>query len=480
MDEIWVIGGGLAGSEAAWQIAEHGGRARLFEMRPTVGTPAHQTSRLGELVCSNSFKSDIDGSAPQQLKWELRRCRSLLMSIADQVRVPAGAALAVDRERFSAQITEKLQRHPSIVIERREVTEIPRGCIAIIATGPLTSPALSRYIGELTGENALYFYDAISPIVEAESIDWSRVFRLSRYGKHAAGPEFESGAPRPAMAEGFKPAQAAVEGKNGTVCTPAGENDDYVNCPMNRDEYLRFYQELIQAESVPIKDFEKAMYFEACLPIEELARRGIETLRFGPMRPVGLRDPRTGEIPYAVVQLRQENLPADAFNLVGFQNHLKYGEQQRIFRLIPGLENAEFIRLGQIHRNTFVNAPRLLNRYLQLRKRPEIYFAGQICGVEGYVESMATGLVAGWNSFRSLLGTEAIDFPRSTAIGSLLHYVSAADAENFQPMNINFGLLPPAQAHGRRETRRARQIEAAREAMTLFLAEIQMSCEKMG
>jgi methylenetetrahydrofolate--tRNA-(uracil-5-)-methyltransferase len=468
MHEIWVIGGGLAGSEAAWQIAEHGGRARLFEMRPGVPTPAHQTSGLGELVCSNSFKSDIDGSAPHQLKWELRQCGSLLISIADQTRVPAGAALAVDRERFSARITEKLEQHPRIVVERREISEIADTQTAVIATGPLTSPALAAYIREITAENALYFYDAISPIVEADSIDWDQVFCLSRYGKRVSGQ-----GPQKADMAAVSPKQSqrapTARTRSSEDAVASTEDGDYVNCPMSCEQYLRFYQALIHAESVPIKEFEKSMYFEACLPVEELARRGVDTLRFGPMRPVGLRDPRSGQIPYAVVQLRQENLLADAFNLVGFQNHLKYGEQQRIFRLIPGLENAEFIRLGQIHRNTFINAPRLLTRSLQLKKRPHIYFAGQICGVEGYVESIAAGLVAGWNALRSLAGKGPLDFPRCSAIGSLLHYISEADPENFQPMNINFGLLPAAPMRGTRETRRARQIQAAREAMLNFL-----------
>jgi methylenetetrahydrofolate--tRNA-(uracil-5-)-methyltransferase len=317
-----------------------------------------------------------------------------------------------------------------------EVDEVPAGQIAVIATGPLTSPLLSRFIEQLTGEKSLYFYDAISPIVEADSINRDHVFQSSRYGRNA-------------------------------------NEGDYINCPMTPAEYERFYGELIGAESVPIKDFERALYFESCLPIEELARRGQETLRFGPMKPVGLTNPKTGRQPYAVVQLRQENLIADAYNMVGFQNHLRYGEQERVFRLIPGLERAEFIRLGQIHRNTFVNAPRLLGPTLQLRRRPEIYFAGQICGVEGYVESMAMGLVAGWNALRQVCGRILVEFPRETAIGSLLHYLTEANAERFQPMNINFGLLPALSSGGRKEERRKRQLEMGRKALDAFLEKSQ-------
>lgn len=417
---------------------------RLFEMRPAVSTPAHQSDRLGELVCSNSLKSDMDGSAPHQLKWELRRCRSLLLSVADQARVPAGAALAVDRERFSQAVTDAILGHPRITLDRSEVVTLPTDRIAIIATGPLTSPGLSCFIQGLTGEQALYFYDAISPIVDADSIDWSKVFRHSRYGREQLPQGAGNGGQR-------------------------AQDGDYVNCPMTPEEYHRFYSELIRAESVPMKEFEQAMYFESCLPVEELARRGRDTLRFGPMKPVGLKDPRTGKTPYAVVQLRQENLIADAYNMVGFQNHLRYGEQQRVLRLIPGLERAEFIRLGQIHRNTFLNAPRLLNGALQLKKRAGLYFAGQICGVEGYVESIATGLVAAWNVLRLMRGDPALPWPRNTAIGSLLFYITEAEPEHFQPMNINFGLLPKADLTGARGHRRERQIKMAREAMEGFL-----------
>ncbi|MBI2822298.1 MAG: methylenetetrahydrofolate--tRNA-(uracil(54)-C(5))-methyltransferase (FADH(2)-oxidizing) TrmFO [Acidobacteria bacterium] len=459
--EIWVIGGGLAGSEAAWQIARQGSRVRLFEMRPSRMTPAHQTGRLAELVCSNSFKSDVDGSAPQQLKRELRRCGSLLLSLADRARVPAGAALAVDREQFSYAVTEALESHPSVIIDRSEAVEIPSGQIAIIATGPLTSERLSEYIRRLTGEKALYFYDAISPIVEADSIDWDKVFRLSRYGREIPPAESAIAAP------GGDPSGDST-GHPGGACVPAAEGD-YVNCPMTCGQYQRFYEALLGAEPAPLKEFEKTKYFEACLPIEELARRGRDTLRFGPMKPVGLTDPHTGEQPYAVVQLRQENLVADAYNLVGFQNHLRYGDQQRVFRMIPGLERAEFVRLGQIHRNTFVNAPRLLDRALQLKALPEIFFAGQICGVEGYVESIAMGLVAAWNACRVAQDDQTLQFPRETAIGSMLYYITVASPENFQPMNINFGLFPPIGCRGRKEQRRQRQLEMACKALVEFL-----------
>ena len=462
---VRIVGGGLAGSEAAWQVATRGVSIMLHEMRPVRPTAVHHTDSLAELVCSNSFKSDVDGSAPHQLKWELRRCGSLLISIADAVRVPAGAALAVDRERFCAAVTERISGHPAITVTRMEVGEVPAGQIAVIATGPLTSPFLSRFIEQLTGEKSLYFYDAISPIVEADSISWDHVFQSSRYGRNMAG---QAGAGTGDGAGGHV-SQAGRLPSGAQAAAVAFDEGDYINCPMTAGQYRRFYGELIRAESVPVKDFERALYFESCLPIEELARRGQETLRFGPMKPVGLTDPTTGRQPYAVVQLRQENLIADAYNMVGFQNHLRYGEQERIFRLIPGLERAEFIRLGQIHRNTFVNAPRLLGPTLQLRRRPEIYFAGQICGVEGYVESMAMGLVAGWNALRQVCGRIPVEFPRETAIGSLLHYLTEANAEHFQPMNINFGLLPALGSGGRKEERRRRQLEIGRKALDALI-----------
>src|SRR5690242_16137286 len=394
MPRIRIIGGGLAGSEAAWQCARRGVPVELFEMRPVRSTPAHQTSDLAELVCSNSLKSDSENSAPWLLKEEMRRGGSLLMEIARACAVPAGHALAVDRTTFAVRVTEAISAEPLITIRREEVTEIGEDQITIVATGPLTSDALSREIGRLSGSTHLYFFDSISPIVEADSIDMSRVYMAARYDRGTA---------------------------------------DYINCPMSKDEYDRFYDALISAQSVEAHDWEKLNYFEACLPIEEIARRGRDTLRFGPMKPVGLRDPRTGKQPYAVVQLRQENLRADSYNLVGFQNHLKFGEQARVLRLIPGLENARFLRYGQIHRNTYINAPALLNECLRLKSQPNIFFAGQICGVEGYVESIAAGLMAGLHAAALATGSQPEGLPRATALGSLAHYVTHADAKNFQP-----------------------------------------------
>src|SRR5271157_825411 len=356
---VRIIGAGLAGSEAAWQCARRGVAVDMFEMRPVRSTPAHQTSNFAELVCSNSLKSDTENTAPWLLKEEMRFAGSLLIQVARETAVPAGHALAVDREKFSEKVTTAIEREPLIRVVREEVTAIDENnAITIIASGPLTSDALSREILRLSGSQQLYFYDSISPIVEADSIDMSRVYMAARYDKGSA---------------------------------------DYINCPMTKEEYDCFLDALQEAQSVEEKDWEKLNYFESCLPIEEIARRGRDTLRFGPMKPVGLRDPRTGRIPYAAVQLRQENLRADSYNLVGFQNHLKFGEQQRVLSLIPGLESARFLRYGQIHRNTYINAPKLLNPTLQMKAHPHVMFAGQICGVEGYVESIATGLIAGMN-----------------------------------------------------------------------------------
>lgn len=424
--DVTVIGGGLAGAEAAWQIARRGLRVRLYEMRPGISTPAHQTGELAELVCSNSLKSNQPGTAPFLLKEELRRLGSLLLRIADEAAVPAGHALAVDRVLFARRVTETIEREPRIEIVRSEVRALPAEGICIVAAGPLASDALARSIAAFLGAENLYFYDAISPIVDAATIDESRLFAASRYGK-------------------------------------GGE--DYLNAPMSQAEYLRFYQALVSAESVPLHRFEQALYFEGCLPLEELARRGVDTLRFGPMRPVGLIDPRTGRRPYAVVQLRQENLMADSYNLVGFQNHLKFAEQKRVFRLIPGLERAEFLRYGQIHRNTFICAPRLLRPTLQTRVRPDLFFAGQLCGVEGYVECIATGLIAGINACRAAQGQPAVVPPRATACGSLLHYIAAADPADFQPVNISFGLLPEAPQDLKRKERKERHLAQAAEAL---------------
>ena len=419
MSRVKVIGGGLAGCEAALQCARHGVAVELYEMRPVCSTPAHQTANFAELVCSNSLKSESEFSAPWLLKQEMRRAGSRLLQCADACAVPAGHALAVDRVAFSAKVNDAIAHEPLITVRREEVTRIDESVITIIATGPLTSPGLSQEIARLTGSEHLFFYDSISPIVEADSINMARVYLAARYGKGTA---------------------------------------DYINCPFTEEEYSRFYDALLGAQSVEGKDWERLNYFEGCLPIEEIARRGRDTLRFGPMKPVGLIDPRTGKMPYAVVQLRQENQRADSYNLVGFQNHLKFGEQARVLRLIPGLEDARFLRYGQIHRNTYVNAPSLLNETLQLRSRPKVFFAGQICGVEGYVESMATGLLAG-NYAASLANGDAPRAPaRASAHGSLLHYITHAEAKSFQPANITFDLLPALEQKVRDRKLRHRQI----------------------
>jgi methylenetetrahydrofolate--tRNA-(uracil-5-)-methyltransferase len=419
---IRIIGAGLAGSEAAWQCARRGVTAELFEMRPVRSTPAHQTANFAELVCSNSLKSDTENTAPWLLKEEMRRAGSLLMEIARETAVPAGHALAVDREKFSQQVTAAIEREPLIRIVREEVTAIDEdNGITIIASGPLSSDALSREILRLSGSEQLYFYDSISPIVEADSIDMSGVYLAARYDKGTA---------------------------------------DYINCPMTKEEYDRFVDALLEAEPVVGKDWEKLNYFESCLPIEEIARRGRDTLRFGPMKPVGLRDPRTGQTPYAVVQLRQENLRADSYNLVGFQNHLKFGEQARILRLIPGLENAKFLRYGQIHRNTYINGPAVLRETSQMKQHPNVLFAGQISGVEGYVESIATGLLAGMQTAALAMNAEPLAPPHVTALGALVNYICHADAKNFQPANITFDLLLPLDEETRRRIRDKKQRHA--------------------
>jgi methylenetetrahydrofolate--tRNA-(uracil-5-)-methyltransferase len=399
-----VIGGGLAGTEAAWRIANSGYKVRLFEMRPKKSTPAHKTGKLAELVCSNTLGGKEITTPRGLLKAEMEKLNSLIMEAAKSSEVPAGGALAVDREKFADFITEKIEGHPLIEVVREEVKEIPREGVTVVATGPLTSESFSNYLREFLGEDELYFYDAISPIVYADTVDYSKCFWGSRYGKGG---------------------------------------DDYLNCPMTKEEYERFYEALIKAEKVPLKEFEKACYFEGCMPIEEMAERGKETLLFGPLKPVGLIDPRTGKRPYAVVQLRKENEEGTLLNLVGFQTKLKYPEQKRVFRLIPGLEKAEFARYGSIHRNTFINSPKLLLPTLQLKKDGRVLFAGQITGVEGYPESAASGIVAGINAVRLLEGKEPVVPPKETMIGGLLRYVSGADPKRFQPMNANFGLLPP-------------------------------------
>jgi methylenetetrahydrofolate--tRNA-(uracil-5-)-methyltransferase len=468
-DVVNVIGGGLAGVEAAWQAAEMGASVRLYEMRPVLQTPAHRTDKLAEIVCSNSLKTDEPGTAPYLLKEELRRGRSLVMEAAEATRVPAGAALSVDRIKFAEIVTDRIERHPNIEIVREEVRSmaelsnaeremrsaesplppsdrsqtgvavvtdsalriphsafgalrIPHSAFAtVVATGPLTSDALTESIMKFTGDDQLYFYDAIAPIVAADSIDMSIAFKAARYGKGG---------------------------------------DDYINCPMDRDQYARFIEELLAANSVPLKRFEETRWFESCLPIEEIARRGVDTLRFGPMKPKGLPDPKTGHEAYACVQLRQENLMADAFGLVGFQNHLRYGDQARVLRLIPGLENAEFLQFGQIHRNTFINSPKILNEDLSTRTNSHLFFAGQITGVEGYVESVATGWLAGKNAVRTLRVQPLLTAPATSAIGALCRYVSNVETKNFQPVNITFGLLEPLPVELRKKHRNKRERHA--------------------
>jgi methylenetetrahydrofolate--tRNA-(uracil-5-)-methyltransferase len=443
MSRVAIIGAGLAGSEAAWQCARRGVDVELFEMRPARTTSAHQTADFAELVCSNSLKSDSENTAPWVLKEEMARAGSLLLEIARQCAVPAGHALAVDRVTFAAKVTEAISRDPRITVRREEATRIDEANdrITIIASGPLTSEALAGEIARLSVVEEqshqvphLYFYDSISPIVEADSIDMSRVYMAARYDKGSA---------------------------------------DYINCPMAREEYDHFYDALLAAQSVEERDWEKLNYFESCLPIEEIARRGRDTLRFGPMKPVGLKDPRTGRMPYAVVQLRQENLRADSYNLVGFQNHLKFGEQARVLRLIPGLETTRFLRYGQIHRNTYINSPALLRETLQMKTHPRILFAGQICGVEGYVESIATGLMAGVNAASLAQGLEPLPPPRASAFGSLTHYVTHAEAKNFQPANITFDLLPPLEKKIRdRKERHRMQCELALRSFEAWMERI--------
>jgi methylenetetrahydrofolate--tRNA-(uracil-5-)-methyltransferase len=465
MDSVKIIGAGLAGSEAAWQCARRGVRVELYEMRPVRSTPAHQTADFAELVCSNSLKSESENTAPWLLKEEMRRTVSLLIEIARECAVPAGHALAVDRAVFSAKVTEVISREPLIHILREEVTEITEDQLTIVATGPLTSDALSLEIARLSQSGGspeseelscrtrvsdphgqirlpeppgsahhLYFYDSISPIVEADSIDMAKVYLAARYDKGTA---------------------------------------DYINCPMSKEEYDRFLDALLSGEAVEAKEWEKLNYFESCLPIEEIARRGRDTLRFGPMKPVGLKDPRTGRPPYAVVQLRQENLRADSYNLVGFQNHLRFGEQARVLRLIPGLENAKFLRFGQIHRNTYINSPMLLNATQQMKEHPAILFAGQICGVEGYVESIATGMLAGIHASALVSGETPVAPPRATALGSLVNYITNADPKKFQPANITFDLLPPLEKKVRdRQLRHRMQCELGLSELERWLAEI--------
>jgi methylenetetrahydrofolate--tRNA-(uracil-5-)-methyltransferase len=418
--EITIIGGGLAGSEAAWQAAQAGARVRLFEMRPTVKTPVHQTGNLAELVCSNSLKSNALSNAAGLLKEEMRRMDSLVIAAGDAARVPAGDALAVDREIFAAAITERLQSHPHIEIIREETAEINPDSVHIIATGPLTSDALAQRIGELTGRTQLFFYDAVAPTIDAASIDYDKVFRASRY---------EQG------------------------------DDAYLNCPFSKAEYEAFYDALLHAELAPLHEHEtKTSYFEGCLPIEVLAARGPKTLSFGPMKPMGLTDPRTGHRPWAALQLRQENRDATLYSMVGFQTRMKWGEQKRVFQMIPGLEHAEFVRYGVIHRNTYIHSPSVLNDTLQMREHPNLFFAGQITGVEGYVESAATGILAGRNAARLVQGQSLLTLPSTTMLGALAAYVAHYDGKDFQPMNSNWGIVPPLDERIRDKKEKGRRL----------------------
>lgn len=404
MAKVTVIGAGLAGSEAAWQIAERGIEVDLYEMRPVHSTPAHHSDLFAELVCSNSLRAANVENAVGLLKEEMRQLNSLILKAADLNRVPAGGALAVDREGFSRYITQMLTAHPRVTVHHTEVAAIPEEVPAVIASGPLTSPVLSEAIAELAGHDYLYFYDAAAPIVVGESLNMDKIYRASRYGKG---------------------------------------DEDYLNCPMTKEEYELFWQELVNAERTAVKNFEKAIFFEGCMPVEEMASRGIDTLRFGPLKPVGLKHPVTGETPHAVIQLRQDNFAATLYNIVGFQTHLKWPEQKRVFQLIPGLEKAEFARYGVMHRNTYINSPRILQSTLETKARPGLFFAGQITGVEGYVESAASGLVAGINAARLAMQQHPVEFPADTAHGALCRYITQASPDGFQPMNVNFGLLPP-------------------------------------
>lgn len=431
-EKVTVIGAGLAGSEAAWQIASQGVPVILYEMRARRQTPAHVTDQFAELVCSNSFRAQGITNAVGLLKEEMRLMDSLIITCADLHAVPAGGALAVDREAFAAEVTKRLTNHPLIEVRNEEMTTIPEG-IVVVATGPLTSPELSDHLIALTGESYLYFFDAAAPIIEKDSIDMSKVYLASRYDKGEAA---------------------------------------YLNCPMNEEQFNRFYEQLVTAETAPLKDFEQSMVFEGCVPIEVLARRGKQTVLFGPMKPVGLPHPETGELPHAVVQLRQDNAAGTLYNMVGFQTHLKWGEQKRVFSMIPGLEQAEIVRYGVMHRNTFINSPRLLKETYQFKTRDSLYFAGQMTGVEGYVESAASGLIAGVNAGRLAKGQHNVTFPAESAMGSLARYITTADFQHFQPMNVNFGLLPPLAKRIRNKKERNEQLaERALQQMRSFISQ---------
>lgn len=431
---VTIIGAGLAGSEAAYQLAKRGIPVHLYEMRPNVSSPAHHTDQFAELVCSNSLRANTIENAVGLLKEEMRRLDSLIMESADITQVPAGGALAVDRHAFSERITKRIKEHPLITVFHEEVTEIPAEGIVIFASGPLTSEALGAKIKALTGSKDFYFYDAAAPIVTAESLNYDKVFAASRYDKGDA---------------------------------------DYLNCPMTKEEYDAFYEALTTADVVQPKDFEKEIYFEGCMPVEIMASRGVDTLRYGPLKPVGLVDPRNNIEWYAVVQLRKENKEATMYNLVGFQTHLKWGEQKRVFQMIPGLENAEFIRYGVMHRNTYINSPELLNHAFQLKSDTRLFFAGQMTGVEGYLESAAAGMMAAIQVARMLRGKEFVTFPKTIALGGLSHYISAYEGSNFQPMNINFGIMEPWGAKVRKKKEKNALIaqRALEELDALIIAE---------
>ena len=436
MKKVIIVGAGMAGSEAAWQVAQRGIKVDLYEMRPEKSTPAHKTEKFAELVCSNSLRGAGLENAVGLLKEEMRQLNSIIMESADINRVPAGGALAVDREGFSQYITDKVKNHPNVTVINKEIETIPQedDAITIIASGPLTSEVLAKSIGELTGQDYFYFYDAAAPLISKESIDMSKAYRASRYGKGTA---------------------------------------DYINCPMDKEEYEKFWQELTTAELAPIKEFEKAKFFEGCMPVEEMARRGIDTLLYGPLKPVGLEDPKTGKRPYAVVQLRQDNAADSLYNIVGFQTHLKWPEQKRVFGLIPGLENAEFVRYGVMHRNTFINSPELLRPTLQYKDRDDLLFAGQMTGVEGYIESAASGLVAGVNAAYLAKGENPVIFPEQTAHGSMCKYITSAVAKHFQPMNANFGLMPPLEERIRDKKLKKQKIaERALEFLAKFKIDV--------
>ena len=433
MKKIIIAGAGLAGSEAAWQAAERGVKVELYEMRPEHMTPAHKTGEFAELVCSNSLRGAGLENAVGVLKEEMRRLGSVVMEAADATKVPAGGALAVDRHGFSQRITEKVSNHPNVKVIHKELTEIPMedDAVTIVATGPLTAGALAEDIKKRVGQGYFYFYDAAAPIVTLESVDMTRAWRASRYDKGEAA---------------------------------------YINCPMTKEEYTAFWNALVTAEKAPTHDFEKEIFFEGCMPVEVMASRGEDTLLFGPLKPVGLDDPRTGKRPYAVVQLRQDNAEGTLYNIVGFQTHLKWPEQRRVFAMIPGLENAEFVRYGVMHRNTFINSPLALLPTMQLKDEPRLFFAGQMTGVEGYVESASSGLVAGINAARLVMGKEPVVFPEATAHGALCHYITTADSKKFQPMNVNFGLMPkPAGRIRDKKLKKQKIAEAALAALDDFL-----------